>query len=901
MTRDNWQRVEEVFYAVVEAPPDRQRQVLEEACAGDEELLAAVQNLLDADQRQNDTIPRAIRGMMVSISEPLNVGQRIGAYEVEREIGHGGMGAVYLAFRADDEFQKRVAIKLLRRGLENPELVARFRQERQILAALDHPYIARLIDGGATDDGRPYLIMDYAEGQPITTYCDELRLPLPERCRIFQKVCEAVAHAHRNLVVHRDLKPGNILVTPDGSPKLLDFGIAKLLDPQEHVDETSTLMGMLTPSYACPEQVRGQKITTASDVYSLGAVLFETLTGHTAYQFANYSPQEIVRVVCEEEPPYGHLPAELDSIVRKAMRKDPRDRYASVDALGEDLFAYASGRPVKARGYSFLYQSSKFVKRHWLAVCAVAIGLVSLMATTIYALGQAQRAERRFAQVRQLASRFLFDFHDSIAQLPGSTEARRQVVRTAIEYLDSLVKEAGGDSLLLSELATAYERVGDVQGNPYYSNLGDTKGAFESYARARALRREISKSAQGMLNFDRDLLNGDLKLADMYSAVGQTEAAVRMLDEALIEFDAHEGPPELRPVAALLHLRRGDVRDKQGRIREAVDDYRKAVALIDAALKEQPTAKLWNDMVAARRRLGERLPAIGDRKGALAELQSALDLAQKTAAQSKGNAEYERNRMTVSLALGTFLLQEGQEAAAQQHFTQALQVAQMLATSDAKNVQASSDLAVVYSRLGDLASYRRQYRDALHSYQQALASAQKAAAADHGNLLYRRDAAYHRLSLGNIAVELPDYELALRELNAGLTAIDELIRADPRDQDNYWLRAQALRDLAAVYAVRRDWDAAIAHNHKALEALGQAPGFRRHEGTVCQQLGSVYQELARTKSPERRTELLREALQWWKRAHAAQLETIKVDGDTAARREELKRIDQQIRLCERGA
>ncbi|MBL8231625.1 MAG: protein kinase [Bryobacterales bacterium] len=899
VTKDNWQRVEEIFYAVVEAPADRQPQVLEEACAGDHELLSAVRNLLDADQRQNDTIPRAIRGMMVSVAEPLNVGQRIGAYEVEREIGHGGMGAVYLAFRADDEFQKRVAIKLLRRGLEQPELLARFRQERQILAALDHPYIARLVDGGATEDGRPYLIMDYAEGQSITDYCEQRRLPLAGRCLLFGKVCEAVAHAHRNLVVHRDLKPGNILITPDGLPKLLDFGIAKLLDPSpgERREDTTTLTGMLTPSYASPEQVLGEKITTASDVYSLGAVLFEVLSGQTAYQFANFSPQEIVRVVCEHEPHYGRLPEELDSIVRKAMRKDPHERYASVEALREDLDCYVNGRPVKARAYSLLYHSGKFVRRHWLGVSAAVIATVSLVATTIYAVGQAQRAERRFAQVRQLSNKFLFDFHDSIAHLPGATGARQQVVRTAIEYLDSLAKEATGDAALLSELATAYERVGDVQGNPYHSNLGDAKGAYESYARAMSLRREIGKSADRPASFPEDLLHSALKLADMHSIMGQTAEAERLLSDSIAEF--HAGASSARIAGARLYVRRGDVRDKQGRIGEAVDDYRRAVTLIESGLTGQPDAKLWNELSSVKRRLGERLPSVGDRAGARVQLESALAFARKTVEHAEGNAEYVRNRMTAALSLGTYLLQEGDASAAQQHFENALSIAQLLAASDAKNVQASSDLAVVHSRLGDLHSSRGQYQEALAEYEKAVEAAAKASSAGDGNLRYQRDAAYHRLSLGNVAAELKQYDRALREIGAGLNIVDALIARDPRDQDNYLLRAQALRDVAAVHASKRDWNRAIAENQRALEALGQAPVFRRYEGSVCQQLGTAYQELAHTAVGPQKLAHVQEALTWWKRARTAQMEMLKVDGDSPARREELKRIDAQIRLLQR--
>jgi tetratricopeptide (TPR) repeat protein len=541
-----------------------------------------------------------------------------------------------------------------------------------------------------------------------------------------------------------------------------------------------------------------------------------------------------------------------------------------------------------------------FVRRHWLAVSALTVGLAALLATTIHAVGQAQRAERRFAHVRQLSNKFLFDFHDAIATLPNSTELRRQMVRTAIEYLDGLAKEANGDVELLSELAAAYERVGDVQGNPNYSNLGDTRGAFESYARARVMLREISKSAKQPPNLDRAFLNSNLKLADLYSAVGQSEAAERMLNEGILEFHELGASPALLPALALLHVRRGDVRSRQGRIREAVEDYRKAASLIEPEVTRQHDPKRSNELVTVRRRLGESLPAIGDRPGALVQLQSALELAEKVVAQADGNAEYQCNRMAAFLSLGTFLLQEGQTEPAAQHFDSALRIAQTLTDSGARNMPANSAFALVYARHGDLHAFRKQYQEALRSYQQALAAAERASAAEPGNLSYRRDVARHRLSIGNVALEVPDHALALRQLRPALEAADELIAKDPRDQENYLLRAQALRDLAAVHAAKRDWHAAIEENRRALEALQRAPVFRRHEAAVCQQLARAFEELARGVPGTQRAVLMGEALGAWKRAHAAHLEILKVDGDHRARREQLQRIEEQIRLCERA-
>ncbi len=329
------------------------------------------------------------------------VGIRVGPYEVLRELGRGGMGVVYLAARADEQFRKRVAIKVIKTGPDEEGVIRRFRRERQILASLDHPNVARLLDGGATGDGRPYFVMEYIEGHPLHEYCDRHRLSIVDRLKVFQQVCSAVAYAHRNLIVHRDLKPSNIIVTADGIPRLLDFGIAKLLNPELSA-ETPTVTGLaLTPEYASPEQARGDVVTTASDVYSLGVLLYELLTGHRPYRLKTRLPMEVLKAVCEQEPerpstivrqaedttdgsravvitPEGvsrardltpdrlgrRLRGDLDNIVLMALRKEPLRRYASAEALSEDLRRYLEGLPVKARKGTSAYRAGKYVKRH---------------------------------------------------------------------------------------------------------------------------------------------------------------------------------------------------------------------------------------------------------------------------------------------------------------------------------------------------------------------------------------------------------------------------------------------------------------------------------------------------------------------------------------------------------
>jgi Tol biopolymer transport system component/TolB-like protein/Tfp pilus assembly protein PilF/tRNA A-37 threonylcarbamoyl transferase component Bud32 len=401
MTPDRWKKVEEIFNAAVEMPAEEREAYLSEVCVDDSDLRQEVERLLALDEEAGDFIeaPVAYSEITKVVNLPISgeltstlIGQQIGAYRLEREIGRGGMGAVYLAARADNEFSKFVAIKLVKRGMDTDFIIRRFRNERQILANLDHPNIAHLLDGGTTQDGLPYFVMEYIEGLPITKFCDTNQLTIRERLKLFVKVCEAVHYAHQKMVIHRDIKPGNILVTQDNTPKLLDFGIAKILNPefaQDTLDPTATSMRLMTPVYASPEQARGERVTAASDQYSLGVLLYELLTGHRPYKLRNHLPHEIVLIISEQQPDkpslavtrtsevYGpdgkeipitpatvaqhrnttivdlqeELSGSLDDIVMQALSKDLSERYPSVEKFAEDISHFLAGQPVIARTY----------------------------------------------------------------------------------------------------------------------------------------------------------------------------------------------------------------------------------------------------------------------------------------------------------------------------------------------------------------------------------------------------------------------------------------------------------------------------------------------------------------------------------------------------------------------
>ena len=589
MTPERWQQIKEVLGNALELDPSQRGAYLATACAGDPTLRAEVEPLMAAEQGAGTDLLRATcaedGSTFLADTDP-KIGHPIGPYKIVEPIGRGGMGVVYRAFRADDQYQKQVAIKLVRTGQDSAFVVSRFRNERQILASLDHPNIARLLDGGATENGIPYLVMELVEGLPIDAYCDNHKLSTTERLRLLQQVCSAVQYAHQRLIIHRDLKPSNMLVTAEGVPKLLDFGIAKVLDPRAfggNVESTMTLFRVLTPGYASPEQVRGEPITTASDVYSLGVILYEVLTGCSPYGRRNLPSDEITRLVCEFEPERPstvitraiardsgdavtpeqvsllrdgsvarlrkRLRGDIDNIVLMALRKEPQRRYSSVELLAADVSRHLENLPVLARGDSARYRAGKFVIRHKAVVAAgiaVALALLLGLAATLrearIARTQRARAEQRFKDVRELANSDLFELHDAIRKLPGSASVRNMVVQRALKYLEKLSRDAAGDRELLHELAAGYERIAALQGSFSGPGIGDTAAALGSYEKALALRESLVANSKG----DHSERMAEVKLMGAYvqtlELAGRTgdasrvaKRAVAIIDEAINE------------------------------------------------------------------------------------------------------------------------------------------------------------------------------------------------------------------------------------------------------------------------------------------------------------------------------------------------------------------------------
>jgi len=485
---DHLERLISAFESAVDLPTESRTGFLADIKRKDPALYDELIRLLEKDSAFDGILD----GPIDLEIEHRDAGESIGPYSLVGELGRGGMGTVYKAVRRDREVEQNVAIKVSHQSMLSADLVRRFKTEQQILARLKHPNIVSFLDRGVTADRAPYYVMELIDGTPITAYCRDHNLDIDAKLRLFQQVCAAVWYAHQQLVVHRDLKPSNILVTSDGKVKLLDFGIAKIID--DDGAQTHTINAPITPEYASPEQILDQSISTASDIYTLGLLLYQILTDRTPTEIYGVTRTEISRGITEIDPQRPStrsgdrsLKGDLDNIVMKALEKDPNRRYASVEQLSDDIGRYLDGYPVKAHPQSLAYKAAKFCRRNTLAVTIASVLLFLLVGTALVAFWQAaaakreqEKAERNFAQVRKIATALIFDYHDEIAKLPGSVQLRERLVSDAVEYLDAVAANETNDPDMLKELGVAYRKIGAAQGMVYSANLGKTDDALNS-------------------------------------------------------------------------------------------------------------------------------------------------------------------------------------------------------------------------------------------------------------------------------------------------------------------------------------------------------------------------------------------------------------------------------------
>jgi eukaryotic-like serine/threonine-protein kinase len=751
-------RAKELFGEALERPADSRSGWLAEACGSDAALHSEVLSLLESYSGAGsflDTPPAA------SASPDPMVGRRLGPYRILRPIGVGGMGAVYLAERADDQFRKRVALKAVRPGLIDEQVLRRFQNERQTLAALDHPNIIKLLDAGSTEDGVPYLVTEYAEGQPIDAYCDGRRLTVAERIELFRIVLSAVHCAHQNLVVHRDLKPANIVVTPEGIPKLLDFGISKLMRPEyaAYMGLTQTERQPMTPEFASPEQILGRPITTASDIYSLGVILYRLLTGGHPFEPSTRTAGELERAICETDPEKPSrfanragsavrsearlLRGDLDTILLMAMRKEPQRRYPSVEHFSEDLRRYLQHWPIIARKASVGYRFRKFVQRRK-AVCAfAALAAAALIAGGGAALNEKRAAERRFQDLHQFANFVLNDLDGKLRE--GVTPARKILAAKSVEYLDGLAREKNSPELQ-RDLVNGYLETGDIQGNLYGANLGETAAAESSYRKAVRFAEQLSQADPANPQNERYLVLANLKLGEVLAATGSLSEAVTHYRLALRAnqsmVDAHPADLDLlkdrfllwdeiasarslaydaegavdayrraleaarafpdsysrktnaiareRELAAYWSAMSGDPADASDVIRESIATYRRDVA-------ESPKPARRRNLAKAQKNLAEVEKRAGRMSEALSAIRESVGMTQALLADDPRNDEYRIDLEQALMVEIEILLAQGSTAAARQQTQFALSTMRPLAEAPNSPYQHAVDYAELLS------------------------------------------------------------------------------------------------------------------------------------------------------------------------------------------------------------
>ena len=624
LSPDDWKAVSHLLDVALELPDAERAAWLDRLEPREAAYRGVIEELLEAHGRAEAAgflaSPVTLDGVPApSAFAAFRMGVEIGPYRLDREIGRGGMGTVWLAERGDGRFERRVAVKFLSIALTGSLGQERFKREGRILGGLLHPHIAELLDAGVTDTGHTYLVLEHVDGEPIDAYCRQRNLDARACVRLFLDVLAAVSHAHANLIVHRDIKPSNVLVTKDGQVKLLDFGIAKLIERDGAADATLTGEAMaLTPLYAAPEQLKGEAVTTATDVYALGVMLYMLLAGQHPAGKGPHSPADLMRAVVETEPAWPshatgipdrvrrQLRGDLDTIVVRALKKNPAERYASVSALGEDLRRFLNQEPIRARPDTLLYRASKFVVRNRLAVAGVTLASVALIVTAAVAVRQGIDARNRFDQVRKMAHTFLFDFHDELDRVAGTTKAKELLVSTAREYLDSLSRSAGSDRDLLRELAEAYERLAEIQGGSSTANLNQRNAALESRMHAIEIRRRMAGKDQ----------REDAKLVGLLAGVTDDLRNLGRLDEALAsgrqsvaagEELLHGAPPELRVHLGSAHVMLGRVILDQGHMTEAETELETGEGLLAAGA----AGKLTRQLVAVRLDRADTLHGLG--------------------------------------------------------------------------------------------------------------------------------------------------------------------------------------------------------------------------------------------------------------------------------------------------
>ena len=760
------QQSEDLFHAALEQGPE----FLDWACRDNAELKQEVLALLDSYREWSAGLAPAPDPELPAF----------GPYQCEAVLGAGGMGTVYRAHRSDGHFAQQVAIKVLRGSLHSDWFRQQFLLERQILARLNHPGIARLLDGGATAGGEPYLVMELVDGEPIDRYCQRLGLNIRLRLRLMLQVLDAVDYAHRALVVHRDVKPGNILVTSEGCVKLLDFGTSKLVNAEGGV----TAVPALSPGYASPEQLHGLPVTTASEVYSLGVVLYELLAGKSPFG-ATGSSWALALWRAASSPPIPrlpNLPADLWSIVSKTLELDPAARYLAPRELAADLQRYLAGHPVLARPANPWYRASKFVRRNRTAVAGAAALLVAIAGGIGLTLWQARKAQRRFNELRQYARYVVTDLHSGLQRLPGSTALQRESVERSLQYLDRLSAEAAGDDTLTLELADAYRRLGDALGNPYRPNLGRRAEAQAIYRKALQLADSTKPSAGSR----RIRAEAQVQLASAAGFGGNAGAGLSELRQAAATLQAlassQPADTELsisaaRALEALgTRLTSGGGNIEIANQTEASAVYRQSATIAEAIFSRYPQHEAAIRQLA-QCELSQALLFGSDQPGkALSHHAQALHWLDRLPPSANG-VDTLRFRANVLSNLGWAEGQAGKYAEAVGHLEQAAAILHSWRAMDPVNTNILYALTGAHRALGIVEEYRRRFAASVGHYRHAAALHGELLAKDPGNKVYTVRRAELLIRAGNGGAALGQAAAARAQAREGLQIMRELASA----------------------------------------------------------------------------------------------------------------------------
>jgi serine/threonine protein kinase len=865
-------RVETLFHEALEVEGEARAELIAAQCGGDSELAAQVQRLLNASAREEQQTAALISKREAGEGAE-STGRRIGPYVLDGLLGRGGMGVVYRAHRADGEFEQKVAIKLIDLPLATTTFRERFRQERQILAGLEHPYIARLLDGGVTANGDPYLVMEFVDGVPIHRYCEKENLSLRLRLKLFLMVCEAVQFAHQNFVVHRDLKPDNILIAADGTPRLLDFGTAKLLTPTfaaEGGGITRDGCQSFTPQYASPEQVLGHQVTAASDTYSLGVLLYLLLTGSLPYKLAELTTAEMLRAVCNE-PPRNPVPAEalgwrldtdLDAILLKALRKEPEARYATAAELSADLRAWLEELPVAARRGNFRYKAGKFIRRNRISVAGSALLAASLIAGVIGVAWQAnvanqerRRAEASAADLRQLSNSLLSELDDAIQQIPGTTGVQKLLVTRVLEHLDRTAKDVHGNRQTQLDLAMAYTQLAAIQDDPYVQNLGDSAGALASIDKAIALAAPLASTGVKDREAMRTLALAKQVRSTILWLAGKSHEAIPEMQNAVQGFDAVVADPQASPAAIIEAANAYSVLgDEFGQVGaaslndlpDALSAYRKNLSLVSRALTIDPAS------MTTKRSLSIAYAKIGDIEietdpaQALKDYESAIQRAYATPKAEHGTLGALHAYSALQGRKAIALVQLGEYSRAASLYEEIVQLDRRFVAEDPQDFRALADLeedlngeAADFEMAADPAltaspgDRRRNLVAAEKLLTQVVAIMEKAMALDPSNEAWKAIQADAQVRLATIRSALHERVDAAGQTEIGVGTFRGLVKRDqapPRTLDqaaNALLKAEpvTLRDpkLAVTCAERA---VALSHRQAPSMLLTLAQAYR---------------------------------------------------------------------------